>query len=378
MANSDLHSKKKIVVFHPALAPYRIDFFNALSTNFSTVFYFSNKNVSNQKFNQEELKKSCNFPLYYLTKGFSLSLRSIRFGIFKIINKQDPDIIICSEFSQVTCLVILHKLIKKKNFKIYTICDDSIDNAKNRKGLRLRLKKWVSKNVDGLILTSENVIKWHKQNFSNSINYLELPIIHNDVHFRQKLEKSITESNKLKLKYNLKGVKLLLYVGRLAEEKNLMFLLKGLSRLDVGNWKMIFIGNGPMNNELIEFCLNNGIEDKTYFIGRKEGLELLAWYNLSHLFILPSISERYGAVVNEALLAGNKVLCSQLAGASSLINYHNGELFDPYNIEEFTSMLKKNIENIEGASNHNVKLNDSKMNFTFEDKIKVLFEDIKS
>ena len=46
---------------------------------------------------------------------------------------------------------------------------------------------------------------------------------------------------------------------------------------------------------------------------------------------LPSLSETFGAVVNEALIFGLPVFCSKYAGASSLIQSHNGVVFDPLN-----------------------------------------------
>jgi hypothetical protein len=62
--------KKKVLVFHPALAPYRVDFFNAIHKNFDASFYFSSPNVKEQYFDQESLQRDCNFSCNYLENGF--------------------------------------------------------------------------------------------------------------------------------------------------------------------------------------------------------------------------------------------------------------------------------------------------------------------
>ncbi len=71
------------------------------------------------------------------------------------------------------------------------------------------------------------------------------------------------------------------------------------------------------------------LEGKVIFPGKYQGKELFGWYACVSGFVLPSLSETFGAVVNEALIFGLKVLCSKFAGASCLINPGNGEIFNP-------------------------------------------------
>ena len=109
--------KKKIIVFHPALAPYRIDFFNKLAENFRTSFYFYHRNVHDQKFNQKLLISKCSFKINYLKKGFDIFNRSVRVEVISIINDENPDIVLCSEYGFVTILSFLHNFIHKKKYR---------------------------------------------------------------------------------------------------------------------------------------------------------------------------------------------------------------------------------------------------------------------
>lgn len=357
--------KQKVLIFHPALAPYRIDLFNCLSKKFKTSFYFYLTNVVDQKFDQEKLMYKCEFNVQYLDKGFECLGRSVRFGIRKIIRNEKPDIVICSEFNAVTILTYLYKRIYHKKYKMYTICDDSLDNALKRKGYRAVLRNFISKNIDGIILPSQAVCDWFKNHISSNLNTFILPVMHNDQVFRKELEKSLVAANDYILSENLEGKKVILYVGRLTAVKNLFFLLRAIARIKDENYCLVIVGDGVLKQKLQNITTALKIKDKVIFMGRKEGSALLAWYNVADIFVLPSTNEPFGAVVNEALLAGCHVLCSKRAGASSIINSSNGRVFDPNNEDELLSCINEKLNQSEPIIIGKVQLRESKMPFTF-------------
>lgn len=366
----------KVLVFHPALAPYRVDFFNALNDEFDAAFYFNLPNVADQKFDQEMLTKKCNFKLNFIQNGFEFFGRSFRFGIIGILQKEKPDIILCSEYGPVTIIVVLYKIFSRKKNILYTISDDSIGNSIDRKGLRAFLRDKISAKCTGVIFPSNEVCNWFKSNISNKIKVLELPIIHNDKVFRAELAISLEVANRNISNYNLKGKKLILFVGRLVEVKNLSLLIHAVKTLKSSDWTLVIVGDGILKEELTKLTLSLNILDKIHFVGRKEGVELISWYSLANIFVLPSVYEPFGAVVNEALLGGCKVLCSKLAGASSLINENNGALFNPYNKNELVKLLEDSLDEIDCTASYISKNRDSKMPFTFKEKIEALINNL--
>lgn len=364
-------NKQKILIFHPALAPYRIDFFNIINEKFNAVFYFNLPNVINQKFDQKKLSKKCHFKYKYILSGFEIFGRSIRFGIISIIRKEDPEIVVCSEYGPVTLIVFLYKTLLRKRFRFYTISDDSIEISKSRKGLRAFLRNLISKNCNGVIFPSIEVCNWYNENISNSVKTIELPIIHNDKVFRTELSKSLKIANRNIANYNLQGKKVILFVGRLVKAKNLFLLIDTLASIKITNWVLVLVGEGILLSSLKNQVKKLDILDKTYFVGRKEGLELVSWYTLSQVFILPSTYEPFGAVVNEALLGGCKVLCSEVAGAASLINMDNGYLFSPYDKKELSLCIENTLSEVESTKENIVNIRPSKMTNSFNDKITV-------
>lgn len=366
----------KVLVFHPALAPYRVDFFNALNNFFEASFYFSLKNVTDQKFDQENLKSLCNFNCNYIGGGFEFFGRSIRFGVFKIIKLEKPDIILCAEYGQITLLVFLYNKLFNASIKVYTMSDDSIDNSISRKGIRSIFRNIISRNIDGIIFASEEVAIWFKRNISSTVNALSFPVMHSDLALRKIYTESIFEANKNIEKYDLSGKKVVLFVGRLVEVKNLYFLTKCFSNVADKDYRLVIVGDGDLNLSLNQYAKELCIDDKIIFTGRKEGIELYNWYTIAQIFVLPSTYEPFGAVVNEALVGGCFILCSKLAGASSLINESNGILFDPSDEIDLTNKLGSAIKDSEQINRRIEKLRDNKMLFSFEEKMSNLLKQL--
>jgi glycosyltransferase involved in cell wall biosynthesis len=368
-------NKKKLVVFHPALPPYRIDVFNVLNEKYNAVFYFSNRNLLSQNFDQERLQNNTTFQFNLLNKGFNIKGRAFRFGIFSILNKEKPEIVICSEYNIITLTVFLYKVNKKKQFKLITINDDNLDIARKCKGLRRIIRDYLVKNIDGVIVTNQDVGEWYKNHLRSRAKIYTFPVIQDEVRFRIRLRESVPLSEQYVKQYKLIGKTVFLYVGRLAKVKNLKILISAFSKSTNEENVLMIVGEGSEESTLLKIIREQNLKN-IIFTGRLEGNELLGWYNVAQIFILPSTFEPFGAVVNEALMSGCYTLCSKIAGASSLIMEDiNGNTFDPYNEGQLSSLIRS-------ASSHAkpitlpIELKFDLMPFNFKDKIDVLLSQI--
>ena len=79
--------KKKLVVFHPAIAPYRVDFFNSLNKEFDAIFYFEFGDVLEQSFAQDELRGRLEFVPRFLASGL-FGIKNLRTQVFSILRKE--------------------------------------------------------------------------------------------------------------------------------------------------------------------------------------------------------------------------------------------------------------------------------------------------
>ncbi len=101
-------------------------------------------------------------------------------------------------------------------------------------------------------------------------------------------------------------------------------MLTSLYRLKDLKWTLNIIGNGPQKEKMIKIANQYSLSDKTNFFGRLENEKTIEMIEMADLLILPSkFKEGWGAVINEALMVGTPVLCSDICGASTLLNQSN-------------------------------------------------------
>ena len=117
-------------------------------------------------------------------------------------------------------------------------------------------------------------------------------------------------------------VKNFIYVGRLSSEKNLEYLVKTFNKLS--DYNLNIIGYGPQETKLKKIASIN-----IKFFGAIDNSLLTFYFSKNDALILPSISEPWGLVVEEALNNGLPVIVSENVGCVSEIitNDFNGIIF---------------------------------------------------
>ena len=116
-----------------------------------------------------------------------------------------------------------------------------------------------------------------------------------------------------------------LYVGRLAKEKNIQLVIDAFHEIYATDpqAKLVFVGDGPMRDALKKQC------PQAIFVGNQQGEALAKCYASGDVFLFPSITETFGNVVPEALASGLAVVAFNYAAAAQLITHqHNGLLVD--------------------------------------------------
>ncbi len=113
-----------------------------------------------------------------------------------------------------------------------------------------------------------------------------------------------------------KGLRIILYVGRLEEYKGVQYAIRALPFLP---WhRLHVIGKGPYKDALAMEAKALGIKDKVAFMADQSRGDLLRWYATADVFVMLSKFEAYGITVAEALTAG--VPCV-VAGGSALSEF---------------------------------------------------------
>lgn len=366
--------KKRVLIFHPTIAPYRIDFFNYFYKSYNTQICLSYKNLRDQTFDYSEISSKFLFKPVYLKHFITFKGRYLCKGYWKQIKDFNPDVVIVSEFGFDAIVAIIYKTIFQKNYKIISICDDSIDMLKSKNDFskfhRL-LRKIIVPHLDDLILVQPESKEWYSQYYGKGVYF---PIVADDKRLRKEYLQATSQSEIAINKYSLLSKKVILFVGRLVKIKNVSFLIDNFISLNLTDSILVIVGDGNHANELRKLAKNN---ENIIFTGRLEGKELFAWYNFANVFVLPSLLEPFGAVTNEALLGGCYGLISDKAGSACLIeNGENGYTFAPENSDSF----KKDLLDLISKSSPiklPVTLRMSRMPYSFDEYLNSLLGQLR-
>lgn len=328
-----------------ALAPYRLDFYNYLYQHFNCNIFFQMKTFEGQLFSTDKLIEKCTYtPVFLDTKN--IGSRKIIKHLGKIIKENNPDVVFVPEFSPITIQVILYRCLTKRKFKIVSICDDSYDILMGNGFSKAHhyARKMLMPFIDEVVLVDKKATDWYQREYKKGI---WMPIIRDESILLPYIETLNDKAYKIKQRYGKK--KILLFVGRLIDVKNIPLLLEAYKKLS-DEYILIIVGDGEKRSKLEQQCKSLNIH--VQFVGQKDGDDLYIWYKIADIFILPSYREAFGAVVNEALLSGCKCIVSQNAGSCCLIvEGVNGYTFNPYSADDLLKRIKQLSKELSGKKN---------------------------
>lgn len=342
--------KQKMLIFHPALAPYRIDQFNSLNELYDLEVVFLFDKIWNFNIDHRNLKEECRFKMSFLLNGPRYKGRVFRFGMYRKIRKVRPDIILGYEYSFTTQYLIGLKSAGLIRQKIGAFIDDSPDICIHVQSKVRRLARNYSvKHLNFLVVMSEEVARFYRDNFVlGEKEVIVSPILQLAERLRKHPEKIEPLAQSYILKYHLREKKAVLFVGRFIPEKALPLFIDTISpilteREDV---VLVLVGDGKEKEVLSAIVKEKNLEGKVILPGKYQAEELYGWYVCVSGFVLPSLYEPFGAVVNEALIFGLSVLCSQYAGSAGLIHPGNGVLFNPSDSTDTLEKFQRYVNNL--------------------------------
>jgi glycosyltransferase involved in cell wall biosynthesis len=108
-------------------------------------------------------------------------------------------------------------------------------------------------------------------------------------------------------------------VGRLAEGKGHEFVIQAVPLVikEIPRVKFIFVGGGPLKNQLEDLALQVGVKDKVIFTGERNDVpELLAVFDV---FCLASLYEGMSRAILEAQVAGKPVVATRIGGIPDVV-----------------------------------------------------------
>ncbi len=158
--------------------------------------------------------------------------------------------------------------------------------------------------------------------------------------------------NTLKKKLNIKPDDFVaIFIGRLAKEKNVIYLLDVIKDLvpKYPNLKLLIIGDGPDFEEYQDIAKKYKIIDNVIMTGKVPWEKVPYYYHLSNIFLTASVTETQGVTVIEAMASGIPPICiNDESFTNVVIDDLNGKIFQTK--KECKMIISKLYENREIVS----------------------------
>lgn len=278
--------------------------------------------------------------------NYSMAMPILDNDYFRVARKARIDIIHChSPFFLGRAAKSLHKA---KKIPMVTTFHSQYKKDIYKAIKNKRLSEIALKIIMRVFSSSDEVWTMHKQSAATVCDYGfngKIRLIPNATDFVYPLddEKRIQA---LKNKHGIEGEKVLLFVGRLVLQKNILFIAETLFKLKQrgDKFKMFFIGDGPDRQQLERKLTELGVENECALLGVITDRQVIADYNLlADLILFPSLYDTSSIVQIEgacmktptAFVEGSVTSCTVTDGV-------NGFIF-PNNVDKYADGVHKII-----------------------------------
>lgn len=180
-----------------------------------------------------------------------------------------------------------------------------------------------------LIVPTTKTYKLFKEKYDFEKN---IHIIPTGIEVERFYEENIDQKEVNNLRKSLNILKrdfVILFVGRLAEEKNVEFLINAQKDLikENKNIKLVIVGDGPDKEKYEELSKNNGLDNNIIFTGKAAWGDIPYYYHISNVFTTASKTETQGLTVIEAMASSVVPICMRDEAFISMITEELNGLF---------------------------------------------------
>jgi glycosyltransferase involved in cell wall biosynthesis len=233
------------------------------------------------------------------------------------------------------------KYCKKHNLPLIVTAHGSIlRDIWNWKNIRRKIKKTLDySSIIHCVSKYQANLAYERFVDSSKIEIVHLGVDINKFRLR--------ESMPIKKELKITGEKIILYVGQLIKRKGVEYLIKSLKKISPKyEIKCIIIGEGKEKKNLIKLSRKLSVDKFVIFKGKVTEKELLNWYSISDIFIMPSLNEPWGLVCTEAMASECAIIASRVGGIVEQVkDGNNGYLVEKQNPEELYDKISYLLDN---------------------------------
>lgn len=331
---------RKVVVLTEIIAPYRIPVFNVLARrpelDLHVVFLAETDEVLRQwrVYKNEICFSHQILPSWRWRAGKTNLL--INRGLWSALNQANPHAIICGGYNYAASWEAL--LWARRHRAEFVLWSES--NGRDARAERPWiefLKTYFLRHCDRFVVPGTASFDYLRSLGSPAARIVTAPNAVDNNLFATQAEATLAHATEFREKLKLPA-RYILFVGRLVPEKGVFDLLEAYAKLEktvrseVG---LVFAGDGVSREELAQRAAR--ISPGTVgFPGFAQRQDLAGLYALAEALVLPTHSDPWGLVVNEAMACGLPIIVSSVAGCSSDLveDGGNGYIVPSRNVEK--------------------------------------------
>ena len=348
---------------------------NALEKKGHTV-YVVTANLTSSKYEYEEKERVLRIPgiptgIYdsRLTSIYPIkAINKIKSWDLEVIHSQTEFAIgtFARLFAKQYNIPIVHTYHTMYEDYVHYITKGHFDKS-SKKLVEYLTKFYCDKTINELIVPTKKAYDLFKEKYNVKRNIHIVPTgIEVERFYKEKID--IKKIRELKKKYNFsKRDFIAIFVGRIAEEKNVPFLIEVTENIikEKPNFKLLIIGDGPDKENYENMVKERNLEKNIIFTGKVAWEAIPIYYQLGDVFVSASQSETQGLTIIEAMAASLPALCiDDESFRNTVIDDLNGYLFkDKKECKEIILKLmndKKLLENIQIGARNSAEMHSSK------------------
>ncbi|MBO5686004.1 MAG: glycosyltransferase family 4 protein [Alistipes sp.] len=117
--------------------------------------------------------------------------------------------------------------------------------------------------------------------------------------------------------------KIITFLGRITFQKGPDYFVEAAAKVlkRVPNVRFVMAGSGDMMNHVIRRVARLGIADRFHFTGFLRGEDVHKMFQLSDVYVMPSVSEPFGISPLEAMRSNVPVIISKQSGVAEVLDY---------------------------------------------------------
>lgn len=306
---------------------YRVKTYETLARYFDVDYYFFSAG-DEWYWRQEHGTRSGNFHYEYLP-GFRLGRTRVTPTLpYKLLRGKYEVFIKCINGRFALPITYVVARLKRRPFILWTGVWMRLQTPFHR--LFFPLTRYIYRHADAVVVYGEHIKHYL---MSEGVNPEKIFVAHHAVD-NKVYSRAVSVEEKVKLRQKLDippSQKVILYLGRLVEEKGLYYLLEAFASLQREEVTLVLAGEGPERTRLEQIVDEKDLRDRVRFTGYVAPEHSVPYYAIAWVCVLPSVTtfsfkEPWGLVVNEALNQGVPVVATDAVGAAA-----GGLLSDGFN-----------------------------------------------